>query len=151
MRRTRTHGRPCTPVIPPEWAPSHAPVLDGTRDAVVSLIAPSAGAAVFDEATGRTTVTDAAPYAKKIGARIQSWTFNSAEAGEELVRVSGFLVTINLDHTPAKGDLVKVIEADGDALLVGATLRIADVTQGSDRAERHLFATLDKLAAVVRS
>lgn len=139
---------PGTPVIPAGWNETHGAVFAKTHDATVNLRKPGSTES-FDEDTERTVFVPLAPYATGQAAGFQAQTTRAADANaeqaEETLRVTGYLVSLNFDRPlaqePAIGDLIDVT-ACADQLLVGRTLKVTGVVEGSRRFGRDLYATL---------
>lgn len=147
MRAQRAYGRPGTAVIPPNWGASHAPVADGTRNAVVTLRRPSTMA--WDESAndgkGATVPTPGAAYASNVTARIQALitrSDNDAESAEETITAPPYLVTLGHEQPCREGDEIEVTACVGDALLVDRFLRVDHVVLGTERVERDVLCTL---------
>lgn len=155
VRPVQSLGRPGTPVIPAGWQEAHGHVAAETMTATVSLRHPGAVKTYEDRATTYVPLT---AYATDQAARIHAMQSRAIAAGteqaEETLQVAGYLISLeysrNLDSEPATGDLVDVT-ACPDPLLVGRTLKVADVVRGSLRFSRDLFCTLVDPAELVTS
>lgn len=142
MRTKRSYGRPGTRVIPPGWGASHAPVVNARLSAVVSLTDPATASEQWDEDTQRTILT-ATPYAAGVPAAVQVIFNGSPEiAGEELLQVAGYRVTLPHDHMALPTHQVTVTTCDGDTSLVGRVLAVVEVLRGSERFQRDLMCRL---------
>lgn len=146
-RPTRAHGRPGTPTMPASWAASHRPVLDGTRRAAISVRA-DATTQTWDDEGQEMVSTPALPHFTGT-CRVQALG-NQARtriAVGDPETTADYLITTdvtdtNADAQPAEQQLATVT-GTGDPLLDGRTLRIVQVSRGTDLFERYLFATLD--------
>lgn len=147
MRATRSYGRPGTAVLPAGWGASHAPVLEQTRTATISL---ATGGTTTGEWNPETESYDApgaaTAYASSVPASImpdRSTGDPRVEAAGETLEVFDYLVGIAHDqNTVREGHIATVTACEGDPELVGRQLRVERADFGSDRFERVLHCSL---------
>lgn len=142
--RPMSYGRLGTPVVPPGWGVSHAPVLAKTMTAVVDLYTGEETTSWSDD-LDRTVTALVPAYAVGQVARIQALqtaaSRQQAETAEESLEVTDYLITLPHDLQPEVGHLIEVTATD-DTDLVGRVLQVAGVVRGSERFERDVYATL---------
>lgn len=145
MPRPVGHGRPGTPVFPPDWAETVASVVDRTHESTVTIGSPTA-TRIWSE-TDRRTVTTAPepaydgpatlrPASENDGATVQT-------AAEEPVAVALYEVALPHPTTGIKAGHVVHISSSPDATLVGRTLTVEHVEGGDRHATRLIRATLN--------
>lgn len=148
-------GRPGTEVIPRDWETNHGRVIARTMPCVVSLRRPGSTMTRNTE-TKQQDYAKLTPYATGQPARIQAHTTTgtnkTTQTAEETVQVTGYLITLTfcrvLEHEPAVGDLVDVVDAT-DQLVLGRTFRVEQIPVGSLRFERDLFCILQDRGGVL--
>lgn len=145
-RPTRSYGRPGTLVIPADYEESHAPVLNKTMTATVSLL-PKGGGPNWDETTKRTDTNAGAPFAEGVLASIQAIPSGGVGStiADDVVKVSGYYVRIPLDT--AVDDVIVgsiiLVTACADSTLLNRFLRITDIVRSTVQFERTMLAVLN--------
>ncbi len=129
-------------MIPADWEASHRVVANGTHRGRISLRILGTTQA-WDEDDQEMKTVPIPAYATDVPARVLELNGEAKviRTGEDTEIVVDFLVAVAADRGDvATGHLVTVT-ASTDALLTGSTLRIEHVGVGTERFERHLYAT----------
>lgn len=102
------------------------------------------GKPVMDPDTGQVTPRSGTVVAADVRCRVQAVTSTArpVNAGEEVVAVRGYLVSLPASVLAAVGDIF-TLSACNDSALVGRRLRVADVMYGTETWQRDLFCTDD--------
>ncbi|WKN47146.1 DUF6093 family protein [Nocardioides sp. Arc9.136] len=141
-RPRHAQGRPATPVIPTDWAATHAPVVAKTWTATVELRRPG-GTSDWNPTTEQNELTPHPPYyAAACSIQAEATQAREATAAEDATVVAGYLLTVPVTADAHVDDLATVT-GTGDTLLEGRTLTVRDVVRGSQLVERDLFCTLN--------
>lgn len=143
-RPTQAQGRPGTVVVPPEWAASHAVVVDKTHASTVSI--GTAGGPPAWNSTTKQTETAAAPpvYA----GRASIMAVSNKDHLEQVVddptvsRIYEVTLPYAASALVAVGHVVTVASTDPDPALAGSALRVTAIERGSRRFSRVLLAVL---------
>lgn len=146
-RAMHAQGRPSTRVIPGDWNTTHSPVVDRAARGRCALRAPG-DTQTWDGTEMQTSSTT--PYWTgpcRVQAVGNGLAANSKITVEDREFTADYLVVVPHDVDALPGHLVDLLPqpsdvAGADGLLVGMTVRVEQVTFGTERWERDLFCTL---------
>lgn len=138
---------PRTTSIHPRFEAHLRPVTEGDMPCELAISRAGTGPGTFDPATGTTTgparVTVAICPGRVTPTAAQSRTV--AAAGQQ-VTLRTYLIAVPVDVTGVRVDdrvTVTAVATDADPGLLGAVLRVTDVTTGSTSLQRTLVAEQD--------
>jgi hypothetical protein len=143
VRRHHT-GSGRAKVIPDDWQEQHAGVIAQTFTATVTIGDPEAAATPFNDTTGQTTVTPAAPvYSGSAAIAVVARTDRIVAAADELESTRIYEVTLPWAVAGIKPGHVVHVVTSSDTMLVGRDLAIDTAQLGDRRFSRVLHATLN--------
>lgn len=145
-RPTRAYGRPGTPVIPENWAESHAQVIAKTWTAACKIFPPRGAGDEYVINADLTVTGGAAPTALYDGpCRIQQLNSQETRAviGDQEQVTAGYLVVIHRDALVPNRSVIAIAAVDDDEL-AARELVVRKVGKGSQIWERDLFAVEDQ-------
>lgn len=146
-RARHAQGRPATVVIPADWNATHSPVVDGAARGRCAVRAPGTSQVWDGEEMQSAPIPPYWTGPCRVQAVGNGLAANSKIVAEDREFISDYLVVVPHDVDALPGHFVDFLpQPNGvsgtDGLLAGMTVRIEQVTFGTERWERDLFCTL---------
>lgn len=135
-------------LLAPDWEEYAETVVEKFMlEATVNLRRSGYLAQRYDETLGRTVSQPYPPFASGVKASIKPISGSPTGVVEEQVWILGYRVSVPRSVSPSSGQLDEGILIDvvtcTDPMLVGATMRVSDITRGTHRFQRDLIASLN--------